>query len=75
MYPYRPKASSNLLRVTSSIVRMRVPEGSNVDIRKETSVGSPKSSDDNRGISDGIMTILLILSPKKLIVSTLSCIR
>ena len=50
---------------------MRVPEGSNADIRKETSAGSMKSSDDIRGISDGIMTILLIFSPKKkLIMST-----
>ena len=75
MYLCRPKASSNLLRVTTSVVRMRVPEGSNADIRKETSAGSMKFSDDSRGISDGIMTILLIFSPKKLIMSTLSCIH
>ena len=49
---------------------MRVPEGSNADIRKETLAGRVKSSDDIRGTSDGIMTILLILLPKKkLIVS------
>ena len=49
---------------------MRVPEGSKADMRKETSAGSMKSSDDIRGISDGIMTILWILLPtNKLIMS------
>ena len=66
MYIIMPGYTQNLLRVTSRVSRWRVPIRSNVDIKRETLVGSINPA--TRGISDGVITMLLKSVPVIIIV-------